>query len=71
MFNRRGFVLKGITFSNQDPSESLSDDGENINVAGMKWFPKDDVIWLDVKDMNLAKRKRGRKPTTTVNIIPS
>ena len=33
--------------------------------------PKDDVIWLDVKDMNLAKRKRGRKPTTTINIIPS
>ena len=63
--------MKGITFSNQDPPESLSDDGESINVAGMKWFPKDDAISLDIKDMNFAQKIRGQKPTTTTNIIPS
>ena len=57
VLNRGGFVLKGITFSNQDPPESLSDDGESINVAGVKWFPKDDVISLDIKYMkNLPRR---------------
>ena len=36
VLNRGGFVLKGITFSNQDPPESLSNDGKSINTAGMK-----------------------------------
>ena len=36
VLNRAGFVLKGITFSNQDPPESLSNDGKSINAAGMK-----------------------------------
>ena len=71
VLNRGGFVLKGITFSNQDPPESLSDDGKTINVAGMKWFLKDDIISLDNKDINFAKKIREGKPTTTNNIIPS
>ena len=37
----------------------------------MKWFPKADVISLDIKDMNFAKKIRGQKPITTNNIIPS
>ena len=52
VLNRGGFVLKGITFSNQDLPESLSDDGESINAAGMKCLPKNDVISLDIKNMN-------------------
>ena len=36
VLNSGGFVLKGITFSNQDPPEPLPDDGKSINVAGMK-----------------------------------
>ena len=71
VLNRGGFVLNGITFSNQDPPESLSDDDESIIVAGMKWFPKDDIISLDTEDMNFSKKIRVRKPTTTNNIIPS
>ena len=71
VLNRGGFVLNGITFSNQDPPESLSDDDESIIVAGMKWFPKDDIISLDIEDMNFSKKIRVRKPTTTNNIIPS
>ena len=71
VLNRGGFVLNGTTFSNQDPPESLSDDDESINVAGMKWFPKDDIISLDIEDMNFSKKIRVRKPTTTNNIIPS
>ena len=47
------------SFSNQDPKESLSDDGESINVAGMKLFPKDGVISLDIIDMDVARKIRG------------
>ena len=54
VLNRGDFVLKEITFPNQDPPEPLSDNGESINVAGMKWFPKDDIIPLDIKDMNFS-----------------
>ena len=71
VLNRGDFVLKEITFPNQDPPEPLSDDGESINVAGMKWFPKDDVISLDIKDMNFAQKIREQKSNTTNNIIPS
>ena len=56
LLNRGGFALKGITCSYQDPPESLPDDGESINVAGMKWFLKDDIISLDIKDMNFERR---------------
>ena len=33
--------------------------------------PDRDVISLDIKDMNFAMKIRGRKPTTTINIVPS
>ena len=71
VLNRGGFHLKGITFSKKDPPESLSSDRKSISVAGMLWFPKDDEISLDIKEMNFAKKRRGRKPTSTINVIPS
>ena len=67
VLNRGGFLLKGITFSNQDPPESLSDNGESINVAGMKWFPEDDIIPLDIKDMNFPKKIRGQTPRRQIS----
>ena len=63
--NRGGFALKGVTFSNEDPKEDLSKDGESIDVAGMKWYPKEDTISLDVGELNFAKKTRGKKPTTS------
>ena len=48
VINRGGFSLKGITFSGKEPPSTLSADNTSINVAGMKWFPKADVISLDI-----------------------
>ena len=62
---------KELPFSDQDRPESLSDDGESISVAGMKWFPKDDIISLDIKNMNFDKKIRGWKPAAIINIIKS
>ena len=44
VLNRGGFSLKGVTFSGTDSPSKLSKDESSINVAGMKWLPKDDVV---------------------------
>ena len=64
VLNRGGFSLKGFTFSNKDPEPLLSKDGKSINVAGTKWYPKEDLISLDVSELNFAKKSRGKKPTS-------
>ena len=60
--NRGGFGLKGFTFSNQHPQESLTSDGESVSVAGHKWMPKEDQISLDIQQLNFSKKYRGKKP---------
>ena len=64
-----GFRLKGFTFSKKDPPKSLSDDGSSINVAGVRWFSKDDVIILDVGPLDFSKRCRGKR-TSPVFCVP-
>ena len=70
VLNRGGFSLKGVTFSGKDPPSALSADESSINVAGMKWLPKDDIVSLDISKLNFAKKHRGKKPTQNQNIIP-
>ena len=41
-----GFGLKGFTSSGEAPLENLSEDGESINFAGMKWFLQSDELQL-------------------------
>ena len=71
VLNKGGFQLKGVTFSGEDPLDKLTDDGETIHVAGMKWFPKDDTLSLNIGDLNFAKKRRGKKPSNAANIVPS
>ena len=56
ILSRGGFTLKGFTFYGESPTESLSGDNKNINVAGMKWYPEDDKLELDFN-----KKHRGKK----------
>ena len=60
--NPFGFTSKGYAFSGKDPPENLSDDGECIYVAGMKWYPKTDQLAFTFGDVNFARKSRGRKP---------
>ena len=46
VLNRGGFDLKGYTFSGFDPPEHLRNADKSINVAGMRWYPKDDLLSL-------------------------
>ena len=71
VLNRGGFALKGITFSGEEPPQTLGDDGEMIHIAGLKWFVKSDEISLNISEMNFSKKVRGKKPSKASNIIPA
>ncbi|MEM7375622.1 MAG: hypothetical protein AAF587_43925 [Bacteroidota bacterium] len=68
--NKGGFQLKGIVISGEDPPETMSEDKESVIVAGMKWFPKSDVISLNISELNFGRKIRGKKSTSSINIIP-
>ena len=70
VLNRGGFQLKGVTFSGEDPPAALTDDGVSIHVGGLRWFPKDDVVSLNIGDLNFSKKHRGKKSPDKINIIP-
>ena len=70
VLNRGGFGLKGLTFSGLDPPDNLSTDGVSVNVAGMKWFPKEDKIALNIGELNFGKKIRGKKPCIVKGLIP-
>ena len=61
MLNHGGFTLKGITFTGGDPPSALSTDDSSVNVAGMKWLLKDNLLALDIGELNFAKKQRGKK----------
>ena len=71
MLNRGSFAQKGIAFSREEPPQTLSDDGDTIHIAGLKWFVKSDEISLNISEINFAKKVRGKKPSKATNIIPA
>ena len=71
VLNRGGFNLKGVSFSGEDPPSTLTEDGQMIFVGGMKWFVKEDMLSINIGELNFAKKHRGKKPSSTINVIPS
>ena len=71
VLNRGGFQLKGLAFSGEKPPDTLSEDGQTIHVAGMKWHVESDELSLNIGDLNFGKKSRGKKPTQLINIVPS
>ena len=63
VLNRGPFSLKGVTFSRKDLPATLSNDEGSIDVAGMRWFPKGDLLSLNISKLNFAKKCRGKKPS--------
>ena len=43
-----------------DRPEHVSSDGKSVTVGGLKWFPRDDLISIGVKELNFTKRFRGK-----------
>ena len=71
VINHGTFMLKGITFTGEDPLPNLTEDGESIVVGGMKWYPKTDEISLNITDLNFSKKRRGKKSQDASNVIPT
>lgn len=66
--NKGGIKLKGVT-SGISPTEAMIDDGETVFVGGMKWFPKEDSISLNVPEINFSKKLYGKR-SSTFNYVP-
>ena len=71
VLSRGGFSLKGKTLDGTDPPATLTNDEASINVAGMRWFPKENLLSLDISELDFAKKCRGKKPSQQQNIIPA
>ena len=66
-----GFKLKGFTFSGFDPPDHLAnEDKVSVNVGGLKWYSKDDMLSIKVPELNLGKKRRGKKSQDTAGVIP-
>ena len=61
MLKKGGFNLKGFTFSGEPPISKLTEDGECVKVAGLRWFSVKDELQLDVSNVNFSKKVRGKK----------
>ena len=42
-----------------------------IFVGGMKWFVKEDMLSINIGELNFSKKHRGKRLSSTINIIPS
>ena len=70
MINKGGFRLKGVTFSGFDPPKNLSNGDNSVTVAGMKWYPKSDLISLNTSELNFGKKNRGKKVPKLDGLLP-
>ena len=68
--SKGGFTVKGFTLSKLDPPEHLSNDGKSVIVGGLQWYPKDDLISINIGELNFGKKNRGRKSESMRGIIP-
>ena len=61
VLNKGGFDVKGFTFSGFHPPVHLGNEDKSINVGGMKWYPKSDMLSLNIGELNFGKKCRGKK----------
>ena len=61
VLSRGSFSLKVFKYSGDPPLESSSSNSKIINIAGMKWYPQDDKLSLDIIDLNFNKNQRSKK----------
>ena len=60
-----GCKIKDWVVSGQDPSEKVSKDGISIEIGGVIWYPKLDILMVKIPLLHFGKIVRGRiKPGT-------
>ena len=69
VLSQGGFSLKGFSVSGQPPDESLSLDGVHIITFGTQYDSENDLFGLNIKEVNFAKKVRGKK-SETIKEVP-
>ena len=60
-----GCEIKDWTINGEDPSDKVSKDGVSLDVGGMIWYPKLDIVVVKIPLLHFGKVSRGRiKPGT-------
>ena len=59
-----GMGVKEITYSGNAPTENVSTDGKHVGVLGMQWDSEKDLLRVNICELFLGKRKRGKTPET-------
>ena len=57
-----GIKIKDFTYSGTAPSDKVSADGKTAGVLGYLWWPVEDLMSVNVKDLYIGKVKKGRVP---------
>ena len=61
VFGYGGLTLKTFTVSGKPPDKSLTITDGSRDIAGHKWWSEEDLVGFDVKQLNFARKSRGRK----------
>ena len=60
VFARIGLTCKGWTFSGSDPPEAVSKTGVTVGVAGLRWYPRLDMVEIPIPDLHFGPVRRGK-----------
>ena len=70
VLNKGSFSLKGVVMSGKPPPSKMSLDGIHAGLGGGLWDSERDLYGLDVPNVNFAKKKRGKKESSSEGVIP-
>ena len=61
----KGFPLKGVARSNECPPSTLTDN-EFVSIGGYEWYPLLDVMKIEIPQVFIGKKKKGKYLPGTV-----
>ena len=71
VFKKVDISCKGCTFDGEDPPEEVSGGEPSIGVAGLTWFPKIDVVCVNIPRLHFGHVRRGRLDVMCFNLVES
>ena len=63
----KGFPLKGVARSNESPPSTLTE-SEFVSIGGYQWFPLLDVMKIEIPEVFIGKKKKGKYLPGTVKL---
>ena len=49
----------------------MSSDGESVGVPGLRRYPEDEKVALDISELNFSRNHCGKKSSNKINTYPS